>query len=181
VSRDAATLRVFYALVPPPALAIALGDLARDVARRAHGRPVPADNIHLTLAFIGAWPATELPSLLAAAAAVEIEPMRITLDTQGGFRRAGIAWIGASSPPPALDALAKSFTPLLVANGVAQVEPRFHPHVTLARRCRGPYPHEAVGPFVWDIDSIALIRSETGAEGARYTQIASWPLRGASA
>ena len=57
VSRDAATLRVFYALVPPPALAIALGDLARDVARRAHGRPVPADNIHLTLAFIGAWPA----------------------------------------------------------------------------------------------------------------------------
>jgi 2'-5' RNA ligase len=104
VSRDAATLRVFYALVPPPALAIALGDLARDVARRAHGRPVPAENIHLTLAFIGAWPTARLASLMAAGAAIDSEPMRIMLDTQGGFRRAGIAWIGGSSPPPALAA-----------------------------------------------------------------------------
>jgi len=177
VSRGAATLRVFYALVPPPALAIALGDLARDIARRAHGRPVPADNIHLTLAFIGAWPTARLGSLTAAGATIECEAMRITLDTQGGFRRAGIAWIGASSPPPALDALAKSLAVALAANGISFDDQRFHPHVTLARRCRGPYPHEAAGPFLWDIDSIALMRSETGADGARYTQLASWALR----
>jgi len=174
-------LRVFVALVPPPALSAALGALAREVARRAHGRPVPADNLHLTLAFIGAWPAAQLASLLAAGAAVDSEAMRITLDTQGGFRRAGIAWIGASSPLPSLDALAKSFAPLLIANGVAHDEPRFHPHVTLARRCRGPYLHEAAGPYVWDVDSFALMRSETGTEGARYTRLASWPLRRATA
>jgi RNA 2',3'-cyclic 3'-phosphodiesterase len=177
VSRDAATLRVFYALVPPPALSAAMGELARDVARHAHGRPVSADNIHLTLAFIGAWPAAQLASLLAAGAAIDGEAMHITLDMQGEFRRAGIAWIGVSSPPPALAALAKSFTAVLIANGIAYDEQRFHPHVTLARRCRGPYPHDAAGPFAWDVDAIALMRSETGADGAHYRRLASWPLR----
>ena len=178
MSQDVATLRVFVALVPPPALAIALGDLARDVARRAHGRPVPADNIHLTLAFIGAWPAAQVASLLAAGTAVDADSMCITLDTQGGFRRAGIAWIGASSPPPGLGRLANSVTAALIANGVSYDEQRFHPHVTLARRCRGPYPDEVAGPFAWDVDSIALMRSETGVEGVRYTRLATWPMRG---
>lgn len=176
---DQATVRVFYALVPPPGLRHALGDVACELARDAHGRPVPAANVHLTLAFIGAWPTTRLAPLLAAGKAVDGDAMRITLDTRGGFHRAGVAWMGASSPPQALATLVSSLVGQLVANGVSHDERPFHPHVTLARRCRGPYRHDAVGPFAWDVDSTALMQSETRAEGARYVRLARWPLRGA--
>jgi 2'-5' RNA ligase len=154
-----------------------LGDLARDVARRAHGRPVSADNVHATLAFVGAWPVPRLPELLAAGAALPGEPMRIALDRQGAFRRAGIAWISASQPPPVLGVLAQALSERLVASGVQLDARPFRLHVTLARRCRGPYESDPVGPFAWDVDALALMESDTRAEGARYRMLANWPLR----
>jgi len=171
-----APVRVFYALVPPPAMQSVLGDLAREVARRARGRPVPAGNIHLTLAFIGAWPSARLQLLIGIGEALAGEAMRVTLDTQGGFRRAGVAWIGPSRPPPALGALATALTGALTGAGVAQEERPFHPHLTLARKCRAAHAQAAVGPFEWDVDAVVLMRSDTRAEGARYERLAQWPL-----
>ena len=169
--------RVFFALVAPPSLQHALAELARDMARHAHGRPIPAENVHATLAFVGAWPVSRLPELHAAGAVVRGEPMRIVLDRQGAFRRAGIAWISASEPPPALDALAQSLSERLVAAGVRLEERPFRPHVTLARRCRGPYVAGPIAPLAWDVDALALMQSDTRAEGARYRCLARWALR----
>ncbi|HEX6137460.1 MAG TPA: RNA 2',3'-cyclic phosphodiesterase [Casimicrobiaceae bacterium] len=174
-----ATVRVFYALVPPPPLQRALAELAREIARRARGRPVPADNIHLTLAFIGPWPSVRLSLLLGVGEMLAGQPMRVTLDTQGGFRRAGVAWVGASSPPAALIDLASALARALAAAGVALEERPFHAHLTLARHCRGPYAEGTIGPLGWDVDDVALMQSHTRAEGARYERLARWPLRGA--
>lgn len=172
------TARVFLALLPPPAAQRALGDLAREAARRAHGRPVPAENMHITLAFVGAWPIARMPILLDAARDVTGEPMRIALDDLGTFRRAGIAWIGSSSPSDALLRLQSSLAAALRSGGVAfdDLQP-YRPHVTLARRCRGPYPHGATAPVVFDVHRFSLMQSQTGAEGARYRVLAEWPLR----
>jgi 2'-5' RNA ligase len=170
------TVRVFFALVPPPALQRALAALGRDMARRAHGRPVPAENVHATLAFIGSWPVERLAVLDDAAAAVQGDPMRLVLDTQGGFRRAGVAWVAPSVPPRALDALAASLTQRLKAAGVGLDERPLHAHVTLARRCRGPFPSGAIDPLPWDVDALALMQSDTRAEGARYRCLARWAL-----
>lgn len=171
--------RVFFALVPPPPLQQALGDLARACARRAHGRPVPAGNIHLTLAFIGAWPIARLPVLFDAGRTLVGESMRIALDVQGGFRRAGVAWIAPSKPPPALPQLAGDLCTALSRAGVAPEARPFHPHLTLARHCRGPFASDPTGPFAWDVDGVTLMQSDTRADGARYTGLAQWPLRAA--
>ena len=168
--------RVFFALVPPPPLQRALGDLARDAARRARGRPVPAENLHATLAFVGAWPVSRQSELHAAGAATRGEPMQIVLDRQGAFRHAGICWISASQPPLALGALAQALVERLVETGVTLDERPFRPHVTLARHCRGPYPSGPAGPFAWNVDALALMQSDTRAEGARYRMLARWPL-----
>ena len=168
--------RVFFALVPPPDLQCTLGDLARDVARHAHGRPVPAENVHLTLAFIGAWPRAKLSVLCDAAAAIRSPPMRLTLDTLGGFPRAGVAWIAPSASSLALQQLAQALAFGLARVDVALEAREFHPHMTLARRCRGPYPRGGAGPCVWDIDGMTLMASDTRAEGARYTALARWEL-----
>jgi 2'-5' RNA ligase len=137
---------VFFALVPPPSLAQSLGALARDVARRAHGRPVPAENVHLTLAFVGGWPLARLPELLDAEAQLRGATIELSLATA------------------------------LAAAGVALEDRPLAPHVTLARKCRGPYPDERVTPFAWTADALTLLESQTRAKGARYRPLARWPL-----
>jgi RNA 2',3'-cyclic 3'-phosphodiesterase len=169
--------RVFFALVPPPEVQQALGQLARETARRAHGRPVHAESMHVTLAFIGGWPVARLPTLLDAAASVHGEPMHIALDRLGAFRGAGIAWVGPSLVSDALTRLAASLADALSAAGVALDAQPYRPHVTLARHCRGPYPEGAAGPFGFDADRFVLMQSQTRAEGARYQSLATWPLR----
>jgi 2'-5' RNA ligase len=170
------TIRVFYAIVPPPALARALAELARTVGERARARIVPAENIHLTLAFVGAWPPNAMSSLEAAAAAVRGEPFRLTLDTLGSFRRAGTAWVGPSHPPPQLVTLATSLGDALQANGVTYDARVFRPHVTLARRLRAPGPHGTIEPLTWDVGAFSLMESRTGGQGVRYEALATWPL-----
>lgn len=169
--------RVFFALLPPPAAQRELDELARETARRAHGRPVPGENAHITLAFIGAWPVARLPVLLDAASGVRGAASTLALDTLGAFRRAGIAWIGSSSPPATLLQLQSSLAAGLTSAGVAfdQVQ-AFKPHITLARRCRGPYPRGAIEPIAFDVDRFSLMQSDTRAEGARYRTVAEWPL-----
>ena len=171
------TARVFFALVPPPEVQRALGELARETARRAHGRPVPAGNIHLTLAFIGAWPIARMSMLEEVACDVGGESLRIVLDELGTFRRAGIAWIGSSSPPGALLELQSQLAAALRDAGVAfdDLQP-YRPHVTLARRCRGPYPQDATTRVAFDVDRLSLMLSETRREGARYRTVTDWPL-----
>lgn len=171
------TTRVFFALVPPPALQRALGDFGRETARRAHGRPVPAENMHVTLAFIGAWPVAGVSVLLEAGARVYGEAMPIVLDRIGAFRRAGIAWIAPSAPPAALGALAASLADALSAASVPLDRQSYRPHLTLARHCRGPFANDSLAPFIWSADRFVLMASQTRAEGARYSELADWPLR----
>ena len=46
-------MRLFFALWPPPDTAQALANWAEEVARDVGGKPVAAEKIHLTLAFLG--------------------------------------------------------------------------------------------------------------------------------
>lgn len=171
-----AAIRVFYALVLPPELRPPIGEIARSTARRVHGRPVPAENLHLTLAFIGEIARSRLPALIDVGAAVRGEPITLVLDRLGGFRRAGVAWIGASRPPQALGAFAVALARALAAAGIECDERPFHPHLTIVRHCRQPPDEQPVGPYAWAIDELVLMQSQTGVAGARYGALAKWPL-----
>ncbi len=174
----AGVVRVFYASVPPLPLRTALGELARDAARHAHGRPVSANDIHLTLAFVGNIAVARMPALLAVGAGLRAQPIPAQLDVQGGFLRAGVAWVAPSTPLPPLTDLALALRSALDAAGIAQEKRAFHPHLTLARGCRGPYAHTPVGPLAWNVDHVALMQSELRIERARYRLLARWPLVG---
>jgi 2'-5' RNA ligase len=173
---DSDAVRVFYAIVPPPGVAASLAALAKGIGQRVRARAVRAGNIHLTLAFVGAWPLSGMPSVKAAAEAVHGEPFRLTLDTLGSFRRAGIAWVGPSHPPPQLVTLATSLGEALLANDVTYDARVFRPHVTLARRLRAPGPDGTIDPLEWDVDAFSLMESHTTAQGMCYETLATWPL-----
>ena len=167
--------RVFFALVPPAALRQALASLAGDVAHRAHGRAVPAENLHITVAFVGAWPLSRMSQWIDAGARCASRPMHVTLDALGGFRRAGVAWLGTSVPPTPLLELGRGLNAELASAGIADVRP-FQPHLTLARKCRGPFPRECVGPYEWDVDALTLMQSCADVAGVRYVVLWQWRL-----
>ena len=80
----------------------ALAELARDVARETGGRAARAENLHLTLAFLGNVRQERFAELAAigATAAGAAAPFMLTLDSLGVFRDAGVAWAGPGRPPP---------------------------------------------------------------------------------
>ncbi len=170
------TARVFFALVPPAHVRETLATLGTQIAERVHGRAASPENIHMTLAFIGAWPVARIPLLTDVGGRIGAQRIEVVLDTVGSFRRAGVTWIGVSSPPAALSHLASALATSLAAVGVPVEARRFHPHLTLARRCRSAHAVETAGPYRWVIDEMTLLESETRAQGPRYSPLASWPL-----
>ena len=169
--------RLFFALVPPPPLQRLLGKLAESAAQRARGRAVATDNVHLTIAFIGAWPVAKLAQWKEAGARCAERSVDVTLNRLGGFSRAGVAWIGTTTTPAALQQLVDALALELTTAGVAVEARAFAAHVTLARRCHGPFPNEPIGPYEWRADALSLMRSYTERDGARYVEVERWPLR----
>ena len=168
--------RLFFALEPSEDALRALADCAARVARETGGRPMPADKIHLTLAFLGEVPGARIPEAEAAAGASGGPPFTLVLDRLGTFRRAGVAWAGASQPDPELLRLQGTLAAHLGARGFA-LEPRpFAPHVTLVRKVektlRDP-PFEAVG---WRVTDFALVRSDI--TSGKYETLRRWALAG---
>jgi 2'-5' RNA ligase len=171
-------VRVFFALWPAATARDALAGLGHDVAARVQGRAPPDENLHMTLAFVGDISATRVAALRAIGMAVAstVPPFTLTLDQTGTFRGTGITWAGASAPPADLLQLVRRLVDALVADGFA-TEPRaFHPHVTLARRCRKPGSGAIAVPVAWTVARLALNASELSAAGPRYRELAGWPL-----
>jgi len=84
-------LRLFFALWPPRESAQALARWAAAL----QGKAIPAEKIHLTLAFLGG---VEPQKAIAAARQVRGEPFDLPLDTAKYWRDSHIVWAGKPSP-----------------------------------------------------------------------------------
>jgi 2'-5' RNA ligase len=168
--------RLFFALWPDEAARAALAAKSKEIARRCAGRPVPAANLHLTLAFLGEVDPGAIPALRRAAQPAAQAPFELALDQLGAFARAGVAWAGCLRPPPELIALQAGLAKRIREAGFAPDERAFAAHLTLARRIRQPLAPEAMEAVRWPVGSFALVESVRG-EGA-YRTLAEWPLEG---
>lgn len=165
------------------------GDLSRAVATwrsrddLAGLRWVEPESWHVTLAFLGSVPASDLSRVIAAAERVARAHGSMTLSTggPGAFpspRRARVAWHGIADSDGRLAALA---TDLREALGLADASP-LRAHVTLARARREPVDMRPwlarasapEGELL--VDRVDVMRSHTGAGPARYETLASIPL-----
>lgn len=169
-------LRLFFALPCPPPLATAIcAWRAREVPG---GKAVAARDLHLTLAFLGAQPASCLAPLLSLAAQLPGEGCELRLDRLGRWR-GGVLHLAPSRVPQALDELQRQLHARLSGAGF-ELEPRaFRPHLTLARH----YPQAPAGAaptFDWPLRQFALFCSEYDGHGSRYRLLGQWPLRPAT-
>ncbi|WP_312373299.1 RNA 2',3'-cyclic phosphodiesterase [Stutzerimonas nitrititolerans] len=171
------TLRLFFALPCPPEQAAAICSW-RD-RQALGGRPVALENLHLTLAFLGAQPAARLDALRHLAAGVTSDSFELTLNRLITLGK-GFVCLAPSEAPPALLQLGGSLAERLGALGIVLDSRPYLPHMTLARQA----PTQAQGAaatFGWKAERFVLYQSQNTTNGVRYSELGSWPLRSAAA
>lgn len=176
-------MRTFIALEMPGEFVDAATAMTRSLERAVDGRFVPAQNYHLTLAFLDEVDEAEARAAIAAMddACRAFGPVPIDVDGLGSFgKRAGGAglWLGVAKDPE-LMGLAERLREELRAHGVDYDKSNaFLPHVTLARRVRlpkGDLPRLAF-PLPCEARRVTLFRSYLDKEGARYKPLYSIEL-----
>jgi len=168
MAEAAETVRLFFALWPASDLQAKLAAWAKQVAGK--GREMRRENLHLTLAFLGATDAALVPDLIALAAGARFTPIRLPLDRVGYWKHNRIIWCGAGEEPQALAALVRDLRARLDAAGIRYDPKPFVSHVTLVRNASGLPPSPGWIPLVWEAGDFALI-SSTRAEGRVTYQV----------
>jgi 2'-5' RNA ligase len=192
------THRLFFALWPDPALQHALAEATRTLVHEIDATPVPEQNFHLTLAFVGSVPESRLEALAELATNVSAAfranaqgsasidngrtghaPIVVTLDRIEHWRDSGVLTATSSTQSLEAVALANILKAALAAKGfpVDHTHREFRSHATLARKVQGSIPSSALAPVLWSFREFALVESQRGPHGSVYHVLASYPLR----
>lgn len=150
----------------------------------ARGSFTKAENLHLTLAFIGEMPCPD--EALEALETVSFRPFDLRMDGCGCF--GDLWWVGVSDTA-ALEAVARRVRRALVEAGVPFDRKRFVPHITVLRRAdfgrnglagndpddsdagRANLPALQIPDARMTVRRISLMRSDRGKNGMIYTEI----------
>lgn len=185
-------MRLFVALEISPEvrenLAALMGELRRKIPQT---RWIRAENLHVTLKFLGEAATEMLPAIRAALAAVPtVAPLEMEFRELGCFpdaRRARVLWVDAAAGP-ALAQLAAGIEATLEPLGFPRERREFSSHLTLARFPRGPGNPKALLQSLADFSArchgrqtareFCLFQSELQKSGSKYTRLDCWPLCG---
>jgi 2'-5' RNA ligase len=192
------SLRAFIAVEIPPSIQQAIFACAGEL-RRLLGpgivRWVPAENLHLTLKFLGdISPANvNLLSNMLTTEAARFAPFPMRIRGLGSFptpKRARVIWIGIHAPAT-LESLAHGIETACVRLGYEAGDRPFSPHLTIGRvkqplssaeqqTLRAALEGARVGELgVIQVEWIHLLKSELKPSGAEYTRLFSAPFKAA--
>lgn len=161
-------MRLFIAIHFSPAVERLLLQTIESLrAQASGGNFTRAENLHLTLAFLG-----ETEHETAARAAIDACATPAFPITVGGFGRFGdLYWVGVEKNP-ALSSLASNLQNELRARGFSIERRPFKPHITVARQVVLPSPpHLEVPHATMTADRVSLMRSDRVAGTLRYTEL----------
>ena len=182
-------MRLFVAIPLPPDVAAQAFEVLPSTVPAL--RRVRAENLHVTLAFLGQTPDERLDDVTAAAreAAAHVPRFTLSLDRVGQFPERGrprVVWLGIADGAAVVEVGARVYA------GLKRRSLRFDdrplaPHLTLARVVEDASAAEAkaVGAAVrdlaipglrFDVDGIAVVQSVLSPRGPRYTAVATVPL-----
>jgi RNA 2',3'-cyclic 3'-phosphodiesterase len=175
-------LRLFFALWPSAACRRALATATADAVARVDGVPVPAANLHVTLAFLGAVPGRTFVRLAAIGGSGAWPRVELAFDRLEYWAKPKVLVAVSSVVPRAGLQIVEHLWGALAPLGFARESRPWQPHLTLARKLRRPPPEDLQLPSAklppaaaapW---RLALVESTTHPEGARYRPLADWPL-----
>lgn len=182
------SLRLFVALHPARETADALLEVLRAqgrAGRLADHRETPAEQVHMTLQFIGERQKQEVDGVIESVersasglGAFELKPTRlISLPERGRARLVACA----TNEPPALMELQRRLAQRLARSPRAKPGDRFTPHLTLCRYAKMARPSRLeaelnLAPFA--VTEIKLMRSVLLPSGAEHRMVQAVALSG---
>jgi RNA 2',3'-cyclic 3'-phosphodiesterase len=178
-------LRLFLALrLPDDVVAALTAWQTQELRHTDRVRLVPSDDLHVTLAFLGARPAEELPAILdvLARAAGAAQPAPLGVDGYRETRSVGMLTLGDETR--AATALAERLHEDLASLGVYRPEGRpWLPHVTVVRFRTRPRLRPALPEAEWVSSDAAAFLSRLhpprpAATAALYEVLNSFRLGG---
>ena len=168
--------RLFFGLELPTIIREALSALDPQLK---NARMIKAEQLHLTLSFLGNIEPHKEVALRDAVSAVNVRPFFLPVRGVGifGGSKPSVLWAGVGSGHPHLFALYKHLQDAVLRAGLQPDLRAFHPHITLAR-LRDVSP-QALRPFLrqhaesefgmWEVKEFNLYSSLVSPEGSEYT------------
>lgn len=183
------SLRLFVALELPHTIKNALAEYVAPLQHLGRGvRWVKAENVHLTLKFLGDTPNAKLAAIQETLATVcrDFTPLIIEVAGAGVFpsaRRPQVLWVGLNDASGQLGKLAQEIDARLHQLGFPRETRPFSPHVTIGRvrdtrvdavtkaMLEHPFPqHKMICP------ECTLMQSELQRDGSIYTPVQKFVL-----
>jgi len=167
-------MRLFIAIDLPEEVKRELWYLALDLEHQAQqARPVPPENYHLTLLFIGETKRVNEVRDILHRVRIPDAPIEVALEGIGSFKqhRARTWWVGVKVSE-ALEELHRELAALYRAADF-EIETRaFNPHITIARKVLASQPIVLEAPqHVVNADRISLMKSTFEHGSVFYTEI----------
>ncbi len=163
-------MRLFIAIRPTEDIRKALAGMQDSLLRRGlRGTCVPAEDLHMTLSFIGEHP--DPAAVLEAMKRVGFAGFSLMLDEVGIFNN-NVLWAGARESEP-LEVLVRRLRYELARADIPFDCSGFLPHFTLLRNVddgRG-LPETRLPGFAMAVESISLFRCDPGKTGSVYTEL----------
>ena len=167
--------RLFFALWPDDATRAALGALGCVVQAECGGRVTPADNIHLTLVFLGDVPTARVADLCRVADGMTAPCFGLDVGAVHYWRHNRIVWTGPAQCPDALHSLVAGLESVLASRGFDSDRRAYTPHITLLRNARRAPATRTMPAIRWSVAGFVLAQSLRRERAVVYDVLRHWP------
>ncbi|MEC5386511.1 2'-5' RNA ligase family protein [Uliginosibacterium sp. H3] len=171
----------FFALQPNAETASRIAELTRRLRaeRGIKGIPIPAERLHVTLTFLGAFsgvPQSVVSSAVTTGDALKAAPFEVRFDRVQKFGHDKRALVLRSSEDlAALNDFQSDLVRAMRLKGLKPAGPAgFTPHLTLLYE-DAVMLDESIEPVIWTAREFVLVRSLIGQ--SRYEVLGRWPLQ----
>lgn len=161
-------MRLFIAIPLSDQMKKALIHCMHDLKKQGvSGNYVPAQNFHMTLAFIGEY--DDPQKVKSVIDSIPLPKFRLSLSDKGTF--GNILWAGIKGNQK-LKTYAKELQSALTASGIPCGRKKFVPHITLIRKVSAKKPYQIHMPKAdMTVEKVALMKSERRNGKMVYTQL----------
>jgi 2'-5' RNA ligase len=160
--------RLFFGLLPDRETHKKLIELAMSFPIIKGVRPVPKDNLHITLQFLGYLEANERKCLEKKMVQTFVQSFSLRFDLYGYFKTSQTLWLGCSSYPAELTRLVNHLKSIGESCGAKMDKRVYKPHITLFRKVPSADFPNIPFTITWRATEFHLLESVPNENTTRY-------------